>query len=113
MAHGQLELTHCIDFTQIAGSILFGAGSSGVHVSLKMHSERGPSDEPISSAEHWSVFTDSTLAPQAEKLVLHLARCDLGQVMGNCHEFIISLLFYLSSPTLGNTLLRRACFTAI
>ncbi|KAJ7336620.1 hypothetical protein OS493_011839 [Desmophyllum pertusum] len=59
---------------QIAGNILFGAGCSGVHVSLKLHSERGPSDEPISSAEHWSVFTDSALAPQAEKLVFHLAR---------------------------------------
>ena len=59
---------------QIAGNILFGAGCSGVHVSLKVHSDQGTSDEPISSAEHWSVFTDSALAPQAEKLVLHLAR---------------------------------------
>lgn len=61
-------------FMQIAGNILFGAGCSGVRVSLKVHSERGPSDEPISSAEHWSVFTDSALAPQAEKLILHLTR---------------------------------------
>lgn len=65
---------HVLYFVQIAGNILFGAGCSGVHVSLKLHSERGPSDEPISSAEHWSVFTDSALAPQAEKLVFHLAR---------------------------------------
>ena len=61
-------------FTQIAGNILFGAGCSGVHVSLKVHSEQGPSDQPISSAEHWSVFTDSALASQAEKLILHLTR---------------------------------------
>lgn len=53
---------------------MFGAGCSGVHVSLKVHSERGPKDEPRSSAENWSVFTDSALAPQAEKLVYHLVR---------------------------------------
>ena len=65
--------TRCI-LHKIVGSILFGAGCSGIHVSLKVHSERGPHDEPISSAENWSVFTDSALAPQAEKLVYHIAR---------------------------------------
>ena len=63
-----------LHFAQIVGSILFGAGCSGVRVSLKVHSERGPHDEPVSSAENWSVFSDGALAPQAEKLVHHLAR---------------------------------------
>ncbi|XP_068709184.1 huntingtin-like [Montipora foliosa] len=59
---------------KISGRILFGAGCSGVHVSLKVNSELGPHDDSNSSAENWSVFTDSALAPQAEKLVYHLVR---------------------------------------
>ena len=59
---------------QIAGSILFGAGCSGIHVALKLHSERGPHDQPLSSAENWSIFTDAALAPQAEKLIYHIIR---------------------------------------
>ena len=59
---------------QIAGSILFGAGCSGIHVALKLHSERGPHDQPLSSAENWSIFTDGALAPQAEKLIYHIIR---------------------------------------
>lgn len=106
-------------FTQIAGNILFGAGCSGVHVTLKMHSERGPSDEPISSAEHWSVFTDSTLAPQAEKLVLHMARQryikTLFQkfslwVVQERLQLIKSLVCQLSCSVVDKTSARRMAF---
>ena len=106
-------------FTQIAGNILFGAGCSGVHVTFKMHSERGPSDEPISSAEHWSVFTDSTLAPQAEKLVLHMARQryikTLFQkfslwVVQERLQLIKSLVCQLSCSVVDKTSARRMAF---
>lgn len=96
-------------FTQIAGNILFGAGCSGVHVTLKMHSERGPSDEPISSAEHWSVFTDSTLAPQAEKLVLHMARQRYIKTL-KIKKLIKSLVCQLSCSVVDKTSARRMAF---
>ena len=63
-----------LHLSQISGRLLFGAGCSGVHASLEHHSEQGSHDEANSSAENWSVFADSALAPQAEKLIYHLVR---------------------------------------
>lgn len=68
-----------LHLSQISGRLLFGAGCSGVHASLEHHSEKGSHDEPNSSAENWSVFTDSALAPQAEKLIYHLVRWDCAE----------------------------------
>ena len=61
---------------QFAGQLLFGLGSSGVHVVLKVQAETqgGPRDDPPGPLPGWNVFSDSALAPLAEKLLVHLVR---------------------------------------
>ncbi|XP_074614489.1 huntingtin-like isoform X2 [Acropora palmata] len=83
---------------KISGRLLFGAGCSGVHASLEHHSEQGSHDEPNSSAENWSVFTDSALAPQAEKLIYHLVR--LLNILTHVIDHIVpgALPFKLTFP---------------
>lgn len=83
--------------SQISGRILFGAGCSGVHASLELYSEQGYHDQPNSSAENWSVFTDSALAPQAEKLIYHLVRWDCAERLGvPSHPLRFSISFFLT-----------------